>query len=66
LAKLSPVIAATFAEASGVLGYDLWTALPRKVRRVAEFDRMHQPALWTAGVGRIRLWRERGGKPRRR
>ena len=24
LAKVSPVIAATFAEASAVLGYDLW------------------------------------------
>ncbi|HEY1892436.1 MAG TPA: ACP S-malonyltransferase [Steroidobacteraceae bacterium] len=67
LAALAPAAATetpirdTFAEASAVLGYDLW-------RLVAEgpADRLNstectQPALLAAGIATWRLWRERGG-----
>jgi hypothetical protein len=60
LATESPVIEATFAEASEVLGYDLW----RAARRAAELlnaTECTQPAMLTAGVATYRLWRERGG-----
>src|SRR5258708_22625281 len=61
LAKLSPVIAATFAEASGVLGYDLWQRCQEGPAELLNSTECTQPALLTAGVATYRLWRERGG-----
>jgi [acyl-carrier-protein] S-malonyltransferase len=61
LAKLSPVTAATFAEASGVLGYDLWQRCQEGPAELLNSTECTQPALLTAGVATYRLWRERGG-----
>ncbi len=61
LAKLSPVTAATFAEASGVLGYDLWQRCQECPAELLNSTECTQPALLTAGVATYRLWRERGG-----
>ena len=41
LARISPVIRATFAEASGVLGYDLWQRCQEGPGGIAQFHRMY-------------------------
>jgi [acyl-carrier-protein] S-malonyltransferase len=61
LAKLSPVIGATFAEASSVLGYDLWLRCQEGPPEALNATECTQPAMLTAGVATYRLWRERGG-----
>ena len=61
IATAEPVVAATFAEASAVLGYDLWQlcqAGPEERLGETEFT---QPAMLTAGVATWRAWRHRGG-----
>jgi [acyl-carrier-protein] S-malonyltransferase len=62
LAKAAPVITATFAEASGVLGYDLWQCCQEGPAELLNSTECTQPAMLTAGVATYRLWRERGGK----
>jgi [acyl-carrier-protein] S-malonyltransferase len=62
LAKASPVIAATFAEASQVLGYDLWQRCQEGPAEALNATECTQPAMLTAGVATYRLWRERGGE----
>ncbi|WP_417223146.1 ACP S-malonyltransferase [Amphritea sp.] len=61
LAAEHSVIQETFAEASDVLGYDLW-ALTQDGPEVDlnQTDRT-QPALLTAGVALWRLWQQQGG-----
>ncbi len=61
LEAAEPVVAATFAEASSVLGYDLW-ALCRDgpEERLSETERT-QPAMLAAGVATWRAWERRGG-----
>ncbi|MEP6886039.1 MAG: ACP S-malonyltransferase [Gammaproteobacteria bacterium] len=61
LAKVSPLIAATFAEASAVLGYDLWQLCQEGPAELLNSTERTQPAMLTAGVATYRLWRERGG-----
>jgi [acyl-carrier-protein] S-malonyltransferase len=61
LAKLSPVVEATFAEASDVLGYDLWQRCQSGPVELLNATECTQPAMLTAGVATYRLWRERGG-----
>jgi [acyl-carrier-protein] S-malonyltransferase len=61
LAKLSPSIEATFAEASQVLGYDLWRRCQDGPAELLNATECTQPAMLTAGVATYRLWRERGG-----
>ena len=61
LAKVSPVIAATFAEASAVLGYDLWQRCQEGPAELLNSTECTQPAMLTAGVATYRLGRERGG-----
>jgi [acyl-carrier-protein] S-malonyltransferase len=61
LAKGAPVITATFAEASGVLGYDLWRRCQEGPAELLNSTECTQPAMLTAGVATYRLWRERGG-----
>src|ERR1700675_4163714 len=61
LAKASPVIEATFAEASAVLGYDLWRRCQEGPLEVLNSTACTQPAMLTAGVATYRLWFERGG-----
>jgi [acyl-carrier-protein] S-malonyltransferase len=61
LAKISPVIEATFAEASAVLGYDLWQRCQVGPAELLNATESTQPAMLTAGIATYRLWRERGG-----
>src|SRR5260221_5334157 len=61
LAKISPVIEATFAEASEVLGIDLWQRCREGPPEALNATESTQPAMLTAGVATYRLWRERGG-----
>ena len=61
LAKISPVIEQTFAEASEVLGYDLWKRCQEGPEEDLNATECTQPAMLTAGVATYRLWRERGG-----
>src|SRR5258708_33250282 len=61
LAKISPTIGATFAEASAVLGYDLWRRCQEGPLELLNSTECTQPAMLTAGVATYRLWRERGG-----
>ena len=61
LAKISPTIGATFAEASAVLGYDLWQRCQEGPLELLNSTECTQPAMLTAGVATYRLWRERGG-----
>jgi [acyl-carrier-protein] S-malonyltransferase len=61
LAKVSPLIEATFAEASAVLGYDLWRRCQDGPVEALNSTECTQPAMLTAGIATMRLWRERGG-----
>ena len=61
LAKLSPVIESTFAEASAVLGYDLWRRCQDGPLESLNSTECTQPAMLTAAYATYRLWRERGG-----
>jgi [acyl-carrier-protein] S-malonyltransferase len=61
LAKSSPVIEATFAEASAVLGYDLWKRCQEGPVEALNATECTQPAMLTADVATYRLWRGRGG-----
>lgn len=61
LAKLSPVVEATFAQASDVLGYDLWQRCQQGPVEALNATECTQPAMLTAGAATYRLWIERGG-----
>lgn len=62
LAETHSIIQATFAEASEVLGYDLWDLVQNgPVEDLNQTDKT-QPALLTAGVALWRLWLEQGGE----
>jgi [acyl-carrier-protein] S-malonyltransferase len=60
-AQQSPLIEATFAEASEVLHYDLWAVCRDGPAEVLNATLRTQPAMLAAGVATYRLWRERGG-----
>jgi [acyl-carrier-protein] S-malonyltransferase len=51
----------TFAEASEVLGYDLWAVTQSGPPERLNATETTQPAMLTAGVALWRLWRRRGG-----
>jgi [acyl-carrier-protein] S-malonyltransferase len=61
LATASPVIQSTFAEASEVLGYDLWQRCQEGPAELLNVTECTQPAMLSAGVATYRLWREKGG-----
>jgi [acyl-carrier-protein] S-malonyltransferase len=61
LAKSSKVIEATFAQASEVLGYDLWKCCQEGPAEALNATECTQPAMLTAGVATYRMWIERGG-----
>jgi [acyl-carrier-protein] S-malonyltransferase len=61
LAHTSSVVDATFAEASEVLGYDLWSRAQQGPAEALNATECTQPLMLTAGVATYRLWRERGG-----
>jgi [acyl-carrier-protein] S-malonyltransferase len=61
LGRVSPLIEATFAEASAVLGYDLWRRCQEGPVEALNSTECTQPAMLTAGIATMRLWRGRGG-----
>jgi [acyl-carrier-protein] S-malonyltransferase len=61
LAGASPVVEAVFAQASEVLGYDLWQRCQEGPLEALNQTECTQPAMLAAGVATYRLWRDRGG-----
>jgi [acyl-carrier-protein] S-malonyltransferase len=61
LADAEPVVTATFAEASNVLGYDLWQLCQTGPEEALNATERTQPAMLAAGVAVWRVWRKRGG-----
>jgi [acyl-carrier-protein] S-malonyltransferase len=60
LASESPVIRATFEEASKVLGYDLWELCQSGPVEQLNSTEKTQPAMLAAGIATLRLWQQRG------
>lgn len=61
LAADHPTVAATFAEASSALGYDLWNLVQQGPSESLNATERTQPAMLAAGIACWRVWRERGG-----
>src|SRR5258706_11221827 len=61
LAANHPVVRGTFEEASAALGYDLWQLVATGPAEQLNRTEFTQPAMLTAGVPNLRLWREPGG-----
>ncbi|MBJ7221121.1 MULTISPECIES: ACP S-malonyltransferase [unclassified Brenneria] len=62
LATEYPVVIDTFAQASAVLGYDLWQLTQQGPVEELNKTWQTQPALLTASVAIWRVWRQQGGK----
>ncbi|BDR33865.1 malonyl CoA-acyl carrier protein transacylase [Photobacterium damselae subsp. damselae] len=62
LAEQFPIVQATFAEASEVLGYDLWALVQNGPAEDLNQTHRTQPALLTASVAIWRVWQEKGGE----
>lgn len=62
LAAEYSVIEETYAEASEVLGYDLWDLIQNGPEADLNQTDRTQPALLTSGVALWRLWQQKGGK----
>ncbi|BAU58008.1 malonyl CoA-acyl carrier protein transacylase [Halorhodospira halochloris] len=58
----STTVRDTFAEASQVLGYDIWQLSEQGPAEELDRTDRTQPAILTASVALWRLWQERGGK----
>ncbi|HEY8940435.1 MAG TPA: ACP S-malonyltransferase [Cellvibrio sp.] len=61
LAAEYPVVQQTFAEASEVLGYDLWALVQNGAQEEINLTERTQPLLLTASVAVFRVWQERNG-----
>jgi [acyl-carrier-protein] S-malonyltransferase len=61
LGAAEPVVRATFAEASDVLGYDLWALCQDGPEADLGSTERTQPAMLAAGVATWRVWIGRGG-----
>ena len=61
LAAAEPTVRATFDEASGVLGYDLWQLVSTGPEEALNATERTQPAMLAAGVAVWRVWRGRAG-----
>ena len=61
LAAGEPLVQQTFAEASDVLGYDLWKLCQGGPEEELGKTERTQPALLAAGVATWRVWRKHGG-----
>ena len=61
LAQQDGVIVETFAEASAVLGYDLWQLVQQGPAEALSQTEHQQPAMLAAGVATWRYWLGRGG-----
>ncbi|AOM40470.1 ACP S-malonyltransferase [Xenorhabdus hominickii] len=62
LASEFPLVEQTFAEASAVLGYDLWALVQQGPAEELNKTWKTQPALLAASVAIWRVWQEKGGK----
>lgn len=62
LAAEYPVVQETFAQASAVLGYDLWQLTAQGPAEELNKTWQTQPALLTASVAIWRVWQQQGGK----
>jgi [acyl-carrier-protein] S-malonyltransferase len=56
-----PVVGRTFAEASEVLGYDLWALVQTGTQEEINLTERTQPLLLTASVAVWRVWQEKNG-----
>lgn len=61
LAGAHETVEKTFAEASEVIGMDLWDIVQHNRDGTLDQTRITQPALLTAGIAIWRLWRQQGG-----
>src|SRR6187431_610497 len=61
LAAEFPVVGQTFAEASEVLGYDLWALVQTGAQDAINLTERTQPLLLTASVAVWRVWQEKNG-----
>lgn len=61
LAAAEPLVQETFAEASEVLGYDLWNLVQSGPEETLASTEKTQPALLAASVATWRVWRRHGG-----
>lgn len=61
LAADEPVVQQTFAEASEVLGYDLWALCQAGPETELGATERTQPAMLAAGVATWRVWKAHGG-----
>lgn len=61
MAAVEPVVGATFAEASEVLGYDLWQLAQTGPQEELNLTERTQPLILTASVALWRVWCDRGG-----
>jgi [acyl-carrier-protein] S-malonyltransferase len=61
LAAEDRVVTDTFAEASAVLGYDLWDVVQKGPAEKLSDTIVQQPAMLTAGIATWRYWLARGG-----
>jgi [acyl-carrier-protein] S-malonyltransferase len=61
LAAAFPVVEETYAEASEVLGFDLWELVTTGSEEALKQTAVTQPALLTAGVAAWRVWLEQNG-----
>lgn len=61
LAGAEPLVRETFAEASEVLGYDLWKLCQEGPEEQLGSTEYTQPAMLAAGVATWRVWRKHGG-----
>jgi [acyl-carrier-protein] S-malonyltransferase len=61
LAAQERIVADTFAEASTVLGYDLWEVVQLGPAERLSDTVIQQPAMLTAGIATWRYWLARGG-----
>ncbi len=62
LAQQHPQVEATYAEASTILGYDLWTLVQQGPESDLNQTARTQPAMLAAGVAVWRVWQARTGK----
>jgi len=62
IAAQYPIVEETFAEASAVLGYDLWALVQQGPAEELNKTWQTQPALLTASVALYRVWQQEGGK----
>lgn len=61
LASEYPVVEETFAEASEVLGYDLWALAQNGPQEELNQTERTQPLLLTSSVAIWRVWQQLGG-----